>query len=111
MIRPYLSDVINDHKTLKNLRVHSRNETQFGEQKIQSTKSINFISSKDSNETCNIHTKIDNIEIIMGSETNDVIEELRESVLQNHQEGLEEPMRGSEFIPNSVTSYIITCRE
>ena len=31
MIRPYLSDVINDHKTLRNLRVHSRNETQFGE--------------------------------------------------------------------------------
>ena len=46
----------------------------------------------------------------MGSETNDVIEELRESVLQNHQEGLEEPMRGSEFIHNSVISYIITCR-
>ena len=30
-IRPYLSDMINDHKTLKNLGVHSKNETQFGE--------------------------------------------------------------------------------
>ena len=27
MIRLYLSDMINDHKTLKNLKVHSSNET------------------------------------------------------------------------------------
>ena len=37
MIRPYLSNIINDHKTPKNLKVHSSNEvfdykTQFGEQ-------------------------------------------------------------------------------
>ena len=47
--------------------------------------SINFISSKNSDETHNIHTKSDNIEIIMVSETNDIIEELRE-----YQEGSEE---------------------
>ena len=40
MIRPYLSDIINNHKTPKNLRVHSSNEvidyeTQFGEWKSQ----------------------------------------------------------------------------
>ena len=40
------------------------------------TISINFVFSKDS-ETHNMHTKSDNIEIIMGSETNDIIEELR----------------------------------
>ena len=56
MIRPYLSDIINDYKTLKTLKVHSRNEvfdyeTQFEEWKIQLTISINFISSKDSRET------------------------------------------------------------
>ena len=43
--------------------------------------SINFISSKDSHETRNMHTKSDNIEIIMGSETNDITEELRKSLL------------------------------
>ena len=107
MIRPYLSDIINDHKTLKKLRVHSRNEvinyvTQYGEWKIQLTMSINFISSKDSDENCNMHTKKDNIEIIMGSETNNIIEELCESLLQKYQEGLEESMRGSEFIFDSV---------
>ena len=51
MIRPYLSDIINNHKTIKNLIVHSSNETQFREWKIQLTTSINFISSKDSDET------------------------------------------------------------
>ena len=39
MIRPYLSHIINDHKTPKKLRVHSNNEvfdykTQYGEWKI-----------------------------------------------------------------------------
>ena len=34
MIRPYLGDIINNHKTLKKLRVHSSNETQFGEWKF-----------------------------------------------------------------------------
>ena len=104
MIRPYLSDIINDHKTPKNLRVHSSNETQFGEWKIQLTMSINFISSEDSDEIRNMHTKSDNIEIIMGSETNDIIEELLESLLQKYQEGLEKSVRGSVFIPDSVDS-------
>ena len=72
MIRLYLSDTINDHKTPKNLRVHSSNEviyyeTQFEKWKIQLTMSINFISSKDSGETSNMHTKSDSIEIMMGS--------------------------------------------
>ena len=64
--------------------------------------SIKFISSRDSNETRIMHTKSDNIEIMMGSETNDIIEELRESLLQKCQEVLEESMRGSEFIIDSV---------
>ena len=59
---------------------------------------INFISSKDSRETRNMHTKSDNIEIMMGSETDDIIDELFESLLQKYQEGLEEPIRGGEFI-------------
>ena len=51
MIRPYLSDIINNHKTPKKFRFHSRNEvidykTQFRKWKIQLTMSIDFISSK-----------------------------------------------------------------
>ena len=64
---------MNDHKTPKRLRVHSSNETQFGEWKIQLTMSINFISSKYSDETRSMHTKSDNIEVIVDSETSDII--------------------------------------
>ena len=64
--------------------------------------SINFISSKDSDETRNMHTKSDNIEIMIGSETDDIIDEFFESLLQKYQEGLEESMKGSEFIFDSV---------
>ena len=93
MIRPYLSDIIKDHKTPKKLRVHSSNEvidceTQFEEWKIQLTISINFICSKDSNETRNMLTKSDSIEIMMGSETDYIIDELFKSLLQKYQEGL-----------------------
>ena len=64
--------------------------------------SINLISSKDSDETCNMHTKSDNIEIMMGSETDDIIDEHFNFFLQKYQEGLEESMRRSEFIFDSV---------
>ena len=104
MIRPYLSNIINDHETPKNLKVHSSNEvfdyeTQFGEWKIQLTMSINFISSNGSDDTRNMHTKSNNIEIIMGSETDEIIDE---SLLQNHKKDLEDSMRGSNFVFNSV---------
>ena len=45
-----------------------------------------------------------NVEIMMGSETDEIIEELCKSFLQKYQEGLEESMRGSEFIIDSVDS-------
>ena len=39
----------------------------------------------------------DNIETMMSSETDKIIEELFKSLLKIYQEGLEESMRGSEF--------------
>ena len=79
MIRPYLSGIINDHKIPKILKVYSSNEVvdyenQFGEWKIQLTMPINFISFKDSEETRNMHTKSNNVEIMVGSETDEIIE-------------------------------------
>ena len=59
---------------------------------------INFISSKDnSDEICIVHTKSHNVEIMMGDETDDIIKELFESLLQNYQKALEESMKESEF--------------
>ena len=64
---------------------------------------INFISSKgDSDETRTMRTKIDNIEITLGSETYEIIEELFKSLLQKYQEGLKDSMKGSEFIFDTV---------
>ena len=64
--------------------------------------SINFISSKDSDETRNLHTKSNNIEIMMGNKTDENIEKLLGSLLQNYQKDLEESMRGSEFNFSSI---------
>ena len=47
-------------------------------------------------------TNSDNIEIMMVSETDEIIKELFESLLQKYQEGLEESMKGSGFIFDSV---------
>ena len=66
MIKPYLRDMINDHKT----------RTEW---KIQLPLQINFISSKDSKESHTIHSKSHNIEIMMGNERDEIIEKLFES--------------------------------
>ena len=63
----YLRDMINDHKTRR-------------EWKIQLTISINFISSKDF---------VHNIELMIGNETDEIINEPFESLLQNYQKDLE----------------------
>ena len=60
MLKPYLSNIVNNHKKCK----------------IQLTMLIDFISSKDLKETHTMHTRSDNIKIMMGSEINDIIEEL-----------------------------------
>ena len=93
-------------KTHREWRIHTgktiaEHKTQSG-RKIHLAMAINFISSKDSDKTRTMHTKSDNIDIMMGSETDDIIEELFKSLLQRYQEGLEESMRESEFIFDSV---------
>ena len=98
MIKHYLSEIINNHKTQGKWRIHSGNKiierkTQ-SEWKIQLTMKINFISYKRySDETRNMSTKSNNIEVMMGSETDEVIEELFKSLLQRYQEKLGESMR------------------
>ena len=52
--------------------------------------SVNFISSNGSDQTRNMHAKSNNIEIMMDSETDEIIDELFESLLQNYQKDLEE---------------------
>ena len=63
---------------------------------------INSISSKDSDEISTMHTKSGNIYIMMGSETDHIIKEFFKSFLQTYQGRLEESMRGSEFVFDSI---------
>ena len=106
MIKPYLSDLINNNKTHDSARYHSGNkswiEKTSSEWKIQLAMAINFRSSKDSDETRTMYTKSNNVEIMIGSETDEIMEDLFESFLQKYQERLEESMRGSEFVYDSV---------
>ena len=75
--KPYLSNIINNHKTCGLVRYHSGDKTWLeetsSEWKIQLTMAINFVSSKDSDETQTMHTKSNNVEIMIGSETDEII--------------------------------------
>ena len=79
IIRPFLKDMINNYKT-------------HGEWKTQLTMRINFISSLDTDEFCITHSKSNNLQIMMGTETDDIIDELFEFFLKQYQEGLETRM-------------------
>ena len=89
-IELYLRELINDYKNK-------------GEWKIPLTAQINFISLKPgSDETRVMHTRSDNEEFMNGSDTNEIIEELFESLLQRYRENLQEKMRGSDFAFDGV---------
>ena len=62
-IRPYLKDIINNIK-------------KSDSWKIQLTITNNLISSIDNDEENRMHSKIDNIEIMINDEANEVIEKL-----------------------------------
>ena len=49
-----------------------------------------FISSKDSNETLTMNYVRDDTEIMIGYETDEIIDQIFDSLLQRHQKGLEE---------------------
>ena len=71
---------------------------------IHLTIAINFFSSKDSEEIRTMHSKSDNIEILIGNETDEIIEDVFDSLLKRYQKGLEESMKGSEFVFDNVDS-------
>ena len=88
-----MSDIINNH------------ETQ-GEWKTHLTMAIKSFSSKDSEET-RMYSKGDNTEVMMGNEIDKIIEDLFYSFLQRYQKHLEESMKESEFVFDSVDCHCI----
>ena len=69
--------------------------------KTQISIRVNIISSKDTGETHTIYVWSDNKSIMWGSETDDIIRDLFESLLHNYQEELK-MISGSEFNLESV---------
>ena len=88
MIMPYLSDLINDHKT--------------NEWKIQINMHVNFITFNDTGKTRTVFVWSNNEEIRLGNETNDIIKRLINSFLTNYQNEEGILRNGSNFVYESV---------
>ena len=118
MIRQDLRDLINKHKPIEKLNNNNNSnnnsnnsntdndnddDTDRGEWKIMLRMYIRCISTKSFNETCTIHSKSRPVEVSMCSDTENVIDTLFNTLLQNFQRIQETSNeRGSEFIPDSV---------
>ena len=82
-------------KYLRELINHYKNK---GKWKVQLLEEINIISLKPgSDETRIMHTRSNNIEIMIGHDNDDIIEERFKSLLQKYEENLQNKMRGSDF--------------
>ena len=111
MIRPYLKDLINEHRPTVELNNNNNNNydnnnnsnnntnNNRGEWKIQLTMQNSCISTGSFEETRTIYTKSEPVEVFMGSDTEHVINTLLQR-FQRSQETSNE--RGSKFIPDSV---------
>ena len=90
---PYLSDLINNHKAI-------RNESK--KWKIQINMHVNFVSSNDTREIRTVFMWSDNEEIRSGNETNDIIKGLLNSFLNNYQKEETILRNGSGFVFESA---------
>ena len=93
MIKPYLSDLINENKAIK---------TSSNEWKIQINMYINFVSSNDTGEIRTIFVWSDNEEIRLGNETDDIIKGLINSFLNKYQNEKIILRNGSNFVFESI---------
>ena len=85
----------------------SKNKTR----KIQLIITINFFSSEDDNdEECVMHSKSDNIEIMISGETDKIIEKLFNSFKTRYQNNLQS-MRGSQFVFDYVHLLYYKCHK
>ena len=90
MIRPYLRDLLNKHKptielTNKEIVIYIYSEiysdTERGEWKIQLVMQDNCISAKDFEETRTTYSASKLVEIFMGSNTDDAIDKIFDTLL------------------------------
>ena len=98
MIRPYLRDLINNHKSQEELNNEaSDSDTERGEWKVQPAIQNNCISTKDFKEIHTIYSASKPVETLMGSDTDDAIDRFFDTTLQRFQQSIETSNdRGSE---------------
>ena len=89
MIRSYLRDLIDEHKPIvelnNNKNNNNNNNNNRAEWKIQLTIQNSCISTRNFEETRTIYIESEALEIFMGSDTNDVIDRLFNTLLQRFQ--------------------------
>ena len=74
----------------------------FHAKKIHLTIVIKFISSKDTEEECVMHSSTSNVKFTPYSDANDAIEKLFKSLRSRYQENLETSVKESDFNFDSV---------
>ena len=89
MIRPYLRDLIDEHNPTEELNNNNSNNNnnnnnnkKRAEWKIQLHMHIKCSSTKSFENRCTMHPKSEPVEIFVGSDTNDVIDKLFNTLLQ-----------------------------
>ena len=122
VIRPYLRDLINGHKPImelnnnnsnngnsnsnsnsSNSNSNNSNNSNRAEWKIQLIIKNNFISLKDFQDTRTIYSASKPVEIFMGSDTENIIDTLFNTILNKIQQAMETSNeRGSGFTHDSV---------
>ena len=80
-MRPYLRDLINDHKPIMELNNSNNNSKNRAEWKIQLITKDNFISVKDFEDNRIIFLASKPVEIFMGSDTENIIDTLFNTTL------------------------------
>ena len=68
------------------------------------------MSSRDNDDTQLMHSKSDNIEIMIANKTDGIINELFESFLTRYQLGLES-MKGNDFVFDSIDGMHYKCNK
>ena len=93
----------NSNNNNNNNNNNNKDNTDCGEWKVMLRMYIKCISTKSFDETCTMHSKSKLAEFYMGSDTENVINTLFNTLLQNFQRIQETSNeRGSKFIPDSI---------
>ena len=85
------------------------NLKKSGEWKIQLTMKPKFMLSTDSNEKRKMYSKSDSVKVMIGNDTNKIIQTNFDLLLHNYQIYLKQSMRGSNFTFDYVSRTYYVC--